>query len=151
MFLEFQCVLKNIPTLAPSLKHTQTTGSISQSISKKLKEKKLLLILRVFLICIFYLFKKICHCSEYLHHLRKKLINKYTKKILYNPWKFRTILGKENTSTINNNKINLKTKNWGSSHGGSAEMNLTSIHEDAGSNPGLIQWVKDPVLLCTVV
>ena len=35
-----------------------------------------------------------------------------------------------------------------SSHCGSAELNLTSIHEDLGLIPGLTQWVKDPVLLC---
>jgi len=38
-----------------------------------------------------------------------------------------------------------------SSHGGSAVMNLASIHEDVGSNPGLTQGVKDPVLPWAVV
>ena len=35
----------------------------------------------------------------------------------------------------------------GSSHCGTAEMNLTRNHEVVGSFPGLAQWVKDQVLL----
>ena len=37
----------------------------------------------------------------------------------------------------------IRGNKFGSSHCGSAVTNLTSIHEDAGSNPGLAQWVKD--------
>ena len=41
----------------------------------------------------------------------------------------------------------LKEKLPGSSRCGTAEMDPTSVHEDAGSFPGLAQWIRDLVLL----
>ena len=48
-------------------------------------------------------------------------------------------------------KTYLKISLHGSSHCGTVETNLTSIHEDVGSIPGLAQWVKDPVFPWAVV
>ena len=44
-------------------------------------------------------------------------------------------------------KLNPFIKHLGSSRCGSVETSPTGIHEDAGSIPGLAQWVKDLVLL----
>jgi len=39
-----------------------------------------------------------------------------------------------------------KKNAFGCSHCGSAEINLTDIHEDTGLIPGLTEWVKDQAL-----
>ena len=46
--------------------------------------------------------------------------------------------------------LSLKSRNLGNSHHGSVEMNLTSNHEDAGSNPGLAQLRIRCCLSCGV-
>ena len=40
----------------------------------------------------------------------------------------------------------VSASNFWSSHGGTAEMNLTRHREAVGSIPGLAQWVEDPAL-----
>ena len=42
--------------------------------------------------------------------------------------------------------LHVGTRKFWSSHRGSADTTLTSIHEETGSIPGPVQWVKDPAL-----
>ena len=65
-------------------------------------------------------------------------LSRELKKLLY-LWNKKQNLRKYKIFRIN-------IKYFRSSCRGSAETSLTSIREDAGSIPGLTQWVKDPAL-----
>ena len=72
-----------------------------------------------------------------------KTVSVYTETLFM----FYPSQGLEKSDTVNCSK----NITWESSRHGSVEMNLTIIHEDAGSIPGLAKWVGDPALLWAIV
>ena len=83
-----------------------------------------------------------------------KKYNLFEWKITFYITTLRFSKGKEGESSSLNfllikeiwHKIPFRWAATRSSHYGSAEMNLTSIHKDTGSIPGPAQWVKDLAL-----
>ena len=72
--------------------------------------------------------------------MKKSFKNEGEIKTLSDKWKLIEFLTNRSSRNI---QLQQKENNTGSSLHGSAEVNLTSIHKDAGSIPALAQWVRE--------
>ena len=84
--------------------------------------------------------------AAYQGILQKILIVVWVVKINNLEWVSSQIYRTENRYNSSPLQMRLKNESLGSSCCGSAVTNLTSIHEDWGSIPGLAHWVKYPGL-----
>ena len=81
---------------------------------------------------------------------KPKIIKEQVNKLKYSISHDYILMQKKYLTPIRDqNSQQLKNRAW-SLCLGSAETNITSIHEDTFSTPGLTQWVKDQVLSCGV-